>query len=480
MRRIYSLTIPCAALVFACKGDPAVYDDDSGMLDDTGSTGDDETDDGTDDGIPESCGDGVHDAGEECDDGELNAAQASCTPECKLNTCGDGYAHIEAEECDDGNDVDADGCEADCTLPACGNGIIDPGEICYDEPTVLDTQSEWWSLEVGDIDGDGSADLAVADRTNDAVGVLIGAGNGTFQNGDVLAGQEATRVVGLGDMDGDDDLDLLAVSGNTTCSMLPCDPIPGRLSLWHNDGNGGFGAASVVLAGDTPLDIETADFDGDGRRDVLIGDVTGKAVHFVRGLPDAPFLADPVSTDTTASAGGTAIGDLDADDELDVIAVGGPSLMVLHGNGDGTFTETDVLEVGTGLMDPWIVDLDDDGHLDVITIDGQATVAHVFLNDGTGEFTPRTETWAGWGPRSLVVDDLSQDGTLDFAAVNWQQNVVTPSLGLGDGTFEDLPAIEPWGSPNEIVSADFNEDGAMDLAITRATKMSVTVFLADP
>ena len=87
------------------------------------------------------CGDGLQDAGEECDDG--NAVDCDgCSSTCRVETgCGDGST-CGAEECDDGNSADCDGCSSSCTVEVgarCGDGIVNaacgeecdpPGESC--------------------------------------------------------------------------------------------------------------------------------------------------------------------------------------------------------------------------------------------------------------------------------------------------------------------------------------------------------------
>jgi cysteine-rich repeat protein len=87
-----------------------------------------------------SCGDGVVDAGEQCDDGntvDRDGCSATCTIE-SVSVCGDGHKD-GAEQCDDGNTVDGDGCSARCTtesVPACGDGHKDDAEQCDDGNTV--------------------------------------------------------------------------------------------------------------------------------------------------------------------------------------------------------------------------------------------------------------------------------------------------------------------------------------------------------
>jgi cysteine-rich repeat protein len=85
--------------------------------------------------VPPSCGDGVLDVGEECDDGNPIATDG-CTNAC--TTCGNGL-ETAPEECDDGNLASGDGCDADCTATACGDGAVTAPEICGDDTTATST-----------------------------------------------------------------------------------------------------------------------------------------------------------------------------------------------------------------------------------------------------------------------------------------------------------------------------------------------------
>ncbi|MEM9462152.1 MAG: DUF4215 domain-containing protein, partial [Myxococcota bacterium] len=81
--------------------------------------------------LPATCGDGFTWAGvEQCDDGN-NVDDDACTNACTLPTCGDGIVQ-PPEQCDDGNNVDNDGCSNSCTQSNCGDGIVQPPEECDD------------------------------------------------------------------------------------------------------------------------------------------------------------------------------------------------------------------------------------------------------------------------------------------------------------------------------------------------------------
>jgi cysteine-rich repeat protein len=69
------------------------------------------------------CGNDIKEPGEQCDDGNLDDADA-CLSTCRRAKCGDGIVHIGVEECDDGNDDNTDGCTDECEI------LTPPSEKC--------------------------------------------------------------------------------------------------------------------------------------------------------------------------------------------------------------------------------------------------------------------------------------------------------------------------------------------------------------
>lgn len=108
-----------------------------------GETGTDgETDEST--AVEPVCGNGIVEAGEACDDGNL-AGDGPCVHGCNANVCGDGYVYAGVEACDAGeqNGKYAGSCGEDCTtesIPSCGDGVL---------------QEEYETCEAGETNGDG-------------------------------------------------------------------------------------------------------------------------------------------------------------------------------------------------------------------------------------------------------------------------------------------------------------------------------------
>jgi cysteine-rich repeat protein len=89
-------------------------------------------------GSPPSCGDGVKQSGEACDDGNQSNTDA-CTSTCKDAVCGDGFVRAGVEQCDDGNQSNTDACVAGCKTATCGDGFVRAGVEQCDDGNQIDS-----------------------------------------------------------------------------------------------------------------------------------------------------------------------------------------------------------------------------------------------------------------------------------------------------------------------------------------------------
>lgn len=97
------------------------------------------------------CGDGaVHQGVEACDDGNLDETDA-CLSTCVGATCGDGVVHTGVEECDDANASETDACRNSCVLARCGDGVVQEGvELCDDGIETPNCDADCTAPECGD------------------------------------------------------------------------------------------------------------------------------------------------------------------------------------------------------------------------------------------------------------------------------------------------------------------------------------------
>jgi hypothetical protein len=219
-----------------------------------------------------------------------------------------------------------------------------------------------------------------------------------------------------------------------------------------------------------------ADFNQDGKLDQLAFDSTNSALVVLLGNGDGTFTAAP-SIPTDANPGAIAAGDFNNDDILDLAIAnyGEGTVSIFLGNGDGTFSVPTVISVASvasiGLY-PFNVsvgDFNNDGNADLVV--GSGLGAGIWLGNGKGEFTAvssqKEQMPYSYSP--VLVADLNGDGKDDLVFNLYES--VEVWLGNGDGTFVEAPAPSApcEGTCRDVELADFNSDGNPDLAVAEGS-----------
>jgi phospholipase C len=137
--------------------------------------------------------------------------------------------------------------------------------------------------------------------------------------------------------------------------------------------------------------------------------------------------------------------------------------------------KTDI-SVGSTPLNITTADINNDGILDVVTVDNTANVVLILLGLGDGTFTTPTPVSTGRGPVAVNVADFNSDGKADLAVANLNDNTVWVLLGNGDTTFTQTDLFST-PTPSSVISADFNQDGNLDLAITNMITNTMSIRL---
>jgi len=330
------------------------------------------------------------------------------------------------------------------------------------------------SVVTGDLNGDGLADLITTNIGNDSVSILIGNGDGSFQDPVTMRLPEQPRAVILQDLNGDGYLDMaVANAGNN------------RVTILLGDGHGQFTRGDSYPAVKSPVGLAVGDFNRDRRPDLAVA-LRNDKLLILLGRGDGTFLQKAVyeygDTPTAVVAA-----DVNEDGLLDLAVTQGGKMSnavaVFLGNGDGTFRVPTSYKTGHRPLNVSILDLNGDRHMDMLVANGEMDDISVFIGRGNGTFTQGSAFGANAGPIATLSEDFDGDGKADVAVVNNLSNDLSILLGKGDGTFRQPPRSYKTGTaPFAVVAVSFApNDPRHGLVTADNLSSTISVFLAkDP
>ena len=230
------------------------------------------------------------------------------------------------------------------------------------------------ALAVGDFTGNGNLDLAVANAlASPDIDISLGFGDGAFNQAPTPADPASAFMPVVGDFNGDGKLDLAVTAG------FYANPPQDKVAILLGNGDGTFtaGQTPTFATGSSPVGIVTADFNGDGKLDLAIANYYGNSVTILLGNGDGTFTpatGSPITVGINPIAVTSA--DFNSDGKVDLVVANQTdnTLTILLGNGDGTFTPaaSSPFDLGTVPFSIAVADFNSSGRLGIAVTSGNA------------------------------------------------------------------------------------------------------------
>lgn len=365
-------------------------------------------------------------------------------------TCGNGIVEV-GEQCDDGNLKQRDGCSKLCTVEV---GKLVP------------------SLTVVDLDGDAFTDLVLTDDRGQ-VWALLSDGQGRFRQIASMGMGRKKAPAAVGDFNGDGTTDLLIVSKKARA---------GALTLLANNGAGGFVTTPLPVTLPVLGPLLAADFDRDGNMDVAAGFKNGWAILYndgagpTRAVPTA--LAKSFKNVTSFTA---ADFDEDGwFDVLATFGSTKVPSLLFRGSATGTFKGGESVDPSGPVADPFAVDLDQDDHQDIVSCAaGPSFGCRVLYGNGTGKFGAAalpSSSAVGRQPRAAAAADFDHDGLADLVGISRDDDRAVVLFAAG--TPQEARLVLTTGSrPSDVEIIDLNHDTFPDFVVGNEASRDLNIFL---
>jgi hypothetical protein len=369
-----------------------------------------------------------------------------------------------------------------------GDGTFRP--IACNSATAADctTGTEPISLAVGDFNHDGKLDLAMACLYDNAVAVLLGNGDGTFQNTVAPIVPEYTTGKGTGPYSiaagafvaSSSTLDLVVADSNTNLVGAA-----NEVSILIGNGDGTFQSPIMCPTGTGPTSVAVGDLNGDGILDLAVANFGANTVSVLLGTGNS---TSPFQTHLDYATGSepisVAIGYFNGSHNPPSVVTANNfanTVSVLPGSSTGALGPH--VDYATGSEPTFVTvgDVNGDGNPDLAVADESGGSVSVLLGRGNGTFRPHSDFGVGISPRSLALGDFNGDHKLDLAVAN--TNTVSDSVSIlldyGSGSFQDSGVFATGSEPIGATVGDFNGDNIPDLAMTNSAAGTVSVLLGN-
>ena len=314
--------------------------------------------------------------------------------------------------------------------------LLGNGDGTFKAHVDYDASNNPASILAADFNGDGKVDLAVTGARSNVVSILPGIGDGTFPTHVEYAVGTNPQWLVAADLNGDGRLDI------ATANYGP-DYSSGGVSVLLGNGDGTFQQQVQYSAGVNPFGIMAADLDHDGRIDLAVVCNNGSyGVWILLGNGDGSFQS-PTYYPSGYNPRVGVVSDFNSDGHLDIAIANciSNNISVLMGDGSGRFAPQ--VNYGAGSCPQTLAagDFDGDGYLDLVTANSQTSNVSLFKGNGDGTFQSGGSFSVGNNAFWVSVADLNGDGAPDLVVTSIGDNSV--SVLLNTGTDFQIAASTP-------------------------------------
>lgn len=352
---------------------------------------------------------------------------------------------------------------------------------------VIDTRNDGYSI-LADFDGDGDRDDAATGFVSSGAVILsVQTSLGKFTNSTIADGYGDVRSLATEDFDGTAQVDIVYATDGGNLVLLLAPAFSGGNSPTWDDST--FTNPTGVTAW---YDVRAGEVDGQDNPDVIaVSDVDATLVYFraTGTITDAGNFQTYIIADTSPGAFQRIdLGDIDGDGDQDCGAVGpGPGTGLAWfenpgGTATGTWTQR-AITTRTGMTRLIVIDIDDDGDLDIVTAD--PTTATIFWYENLG--SPRQGQWdehtlvtiTGRQPDAIAAADLDGDGTTDLligtdgiaGQIHWATPFSNPRQ-----TWQSALLADTTGEVGQFATGDIDGLGKIDFITSLAGSDTPIVF----
>ena len=365
-------------------------------------------------------------------------------------------------------DLEGDGSPDIVTLVGMSDGNARPvaferdGTLKWMVPGALTSRYSYPSI--ADLDGDGQAEVVVGQHIIDTDGTLLASGVGGTGAPDSHPSPSWGSISIPMDLDGDGVREIVAgntvydatgatlstsgeADGFTAVADVDLDGQPeivttihttGEVYLWQPDGTVVWKTATGSGGGGSPT---IADFDGDGAPEV---GVAGKTSYTVVET-DGSVKWQTAITDFSSSATGSSVFDFDGDGASEVVFADEVSFYVFDGATGAVLFEDPTHKHGTAWEYPVVVDVDNDGAVEVV-LGSVSTDAGEW--NGITVIGSASDSWMPartiWNQHAYNITNVTANGGIPAVQVdNWDVWNTFRAAGQESGPAEWLADVAP-------------------------------------